>query len=327
MLLFTAITFGGQDLDKVFAHLPEEEAQLLKHQAEEILKIPRDKRIPFLVKEMKRLVSSTRGRLGVADPQQLSLILIGESAPMVEVVLRALPVTTADSVRRYLKSRREVRLHREVKPEILNIIRWKLEELIASQIRKGPQFQFADLINLTTPSLILVCERLGALEIAKSLRLISPGKRPAWAEKMPAHVRGTLEKMAQSTGPLMLPEGRLQAVEATLSIKEWNEGVLTLGIHCIARSALAHSPEYSARLIERHRGTFGQQLAQAVREERKKTSSTAEDERLEVVSQIQSMEREELLNLPQIKGPDAPAKSGKTSVERPPKRGNGPQSG
>lgn len=99
MLLLTSVTFGGQEAPGGFEHLPDEDAELLKHRAGELLQIPREKRIPLLVQEIKRLVTARRGQLWAADPGRLAALLKQERAGLVEVVLRALPASLADSVR------------------------------------------------------------------------------------------------------------------------------------------------------------------------------------------------------------------------------------
>ena len=58
MLLLTTVTFGGQDSVGIFDHLPDDEGELLRHRAQEILQIPRDRRLPLLVQEIKRLVTA-----------------------------------------------------------------------------------------------------------------------------------------------------------------------------------------------------------------------------------------------------------------------------
>ena len=104
MMLLTAITFGGQEGISALEHLPEDEAELLQHRAQEISQIPREKRIPLMVQEIKRLVRDRRGQLWSADPERLAGLLKRERLAVVEVVLRALPAALADAVRSLLPS-------------------------------------------------------------------------------------------------------------------------------------------------------------------------------------------------------------------------------
>ena len=75
MLLLTTVAFGGQEALPGFAHLPEVEGELLRHRAEQLLQIPRDKRIPLLIHELKRRMSAQRSQLLSADPQALAALL------------------------------------------------------------------------------------------------------------------------------------------------------------------------------------------------------------------------------------------------------------
>ena len=55
MLLLAAVTFGGQDCISAFDYLNEAEGEALKHRAQGLLQIPKERRIPLLATEMKRL--------------------------------------------------------------------------------------------------------------------------------------------------------------------------------------------------------------------------------------------------------------------------------
>src|SRR5688500_865548 len=183
MLLLTAVTFGGQDSLASFDHLPEEESELLKHRASELLQVPRDKRIPLLVQEIKRLVTARRGQLWAADPGRLAALLKQERPGLVEVVLRALPASLADPVREVLPPQK-VQLQREVKPEVLNIIRWKLEEMLAREAPKRAVFKFSDVLLLQSRELFTVCDRLGARGLVLAIASLPEDARTAFLEKL-----------------------------------------------------------------------------------------------------------------------------------------------
>src|SRR5581483_10904896 len=105
MLLLTAVTFGGNECADAFAHLPDEEGEILKHRVAKLMEIPRDKRIPLVVQEIKKLVTLRRKSLASADPKRLAEALSNERASLIEVVLKALPSTLADAVRAELPPR------------------------------------------------------------------------------------------------------------------------------------------------------------------------------------------------------------------------------
>jgi flagellar motor switch protein FliG len=135
MMLLSALTHGGRHSLGIFDHLPEHEAELLRHRAQEILKIPRKKRVSLLVRELKRLITARREQPWARDPERLGRVLRSERPALVEVVLRALPAETAEVIRGRLPAG-SVRMRdiREVKPPILQIVRWKLEEALAMRV-------------------------------------------------------------------------------------------------------------------------------------------------------------------------------------------------
>jgi hypothetical protein len=143
MLLLTAVTFGGNECTEAFAHLPDEESEILKHRANALMQIPRDKRIPLLVQEIKRLVTQRRRSLGSADPARLAKVLAGERPALVEVVLKALPSALADAVRNDMPPRDPVKLKHEVRPDVLSIIRWKLEDALKQGSPQVGVFKFS----------------------------------------------------------------------------------------------------------------------------------------------------------------------------------------
>ena len=92
MLLLTSLTFGGSKALASFEHLPAEAEELLKHRAQAILQRARDKRVPLLVQEMRRLfVAQPHARLGAASSRLVASVLAKERPALVEAVLRALP--------------------------------------------------------------------------------------------------------------------------------------------------------------------------------------------------------------------------------------------
>ena len=99
MLLLTSLACGGSEAVVSFEHLPPEEEELLKYRAQALLQIPRDKRVPLLAQEIKRLVTARRKQLSSADPRRLADVLVKERPVTIEVVLRALPVDLAEAVR------------------------------------------------------------------------------------------------------------------------------------------------------------------------------------------------------------------------------------
>ncbi|HZI10894.1 MAG TPA: hypothetical protein VE153_10940, partial [Myxococcus sp.] len=265
MMLLTAVTFGGQESVSALEHLPEEEGALLRHRAQELLQIPRDKRIPALVQEIKRLVKDRRGQLWSAEPERLASLLQRERGALVEVVLRALPGTLAEAVRAHLPPTR-VKLTREVRPQVLDIVRWKLEEALARETGgQAAVFKFSDVLQLQQRELLTVCDRLGARVLGPAMAGLPDAEREAFFEPLPPDLKLLAGKSVTANAPRKLPEEDARAQLALHDAEKNPAGAIrSAGVQRLARACVAQSPEFAARMLEKYRGEFGALLAKWV---------------------------------------------------------------
>ncbi|MBM7118215.1 hypothetical protein [Archangium primigenium] len=299
MTLLTAITFGGQEGVAALEHLPEEEAELLQHRAQGILQIPRDKRIPLLVQEIKRLMKDRRGQLWSAEPERLAELLKRERAALVEVVLRALPGPLADAVRSHLPNTGRVKLTREVRPQILDIVRWKLEERLAREASAHVPFKFTDVLLLEARELLTVCDRLGARVLGPALAGLPEAIREPSLATLPPHMRQLATRAVTANAPRKLAED-----EATAQVGQYGgmddlaAAIRSAGVHRLARASVTQSAEFAARLLEKHRGEFGQLVARWVREERTKPTSRGDGGRTDIVTDLERLAARGLIERP-----------------------------
>ncbi|ATB31821.1 hypothetical protein [Melittangium boletus] len=299
MMLLTAITFGGQEGVSALEHLPEEEAELLQHRAQGILQIPRDKRIPLLVQEIKRLMKDRRGQLWSAEPERLAGLLKNERAALVEVVLRALPGPLADAVRSHLPSTGRVKLTREVRPQILDIVRWKLEERLAREASAHVPFKFTDVLLLEARELLTVCDRLGARVLGPALAGIPDTAREPAIATLPPHMRQLATRAVTANAPRKLPEDEASAQLGQYGgLDDLAAAIRGAGVHRLARASVTQSAEFAARLLEKHRGEFGQVVAKWVREERAKPTSRGDGGRTDIVTDLERLAARGLIERP-----------------------------
>ena len=306
MLLLTAVTFGGAESVEALDHLPDEEAELLKHRAQALLQIPRDKRIPFLVQEIKRLVTARRRQLASVDPARLAAVLGKERLALVEVVLRALPAQLADSVRKEVRGQ-PVKLQREVRPDVLSIIRWKLEEAIRQSAPKGAgTFKFSDLITLQSRELLTIADRMGARALATAIAGLSDADRDAFLAALPPDQR-SLAQRASDAGKArkLTDEDSRTVLEMHNALLEPSTGMRSAGAQRLARAALAQAPEFAARLIERNPGEFGKLLVRWMREERNKPVR-GDGGRMDIVEQMERLAQRGVIDRPMRLPPPAP---------------------
>ncbi|MBZ4335754.1 hypothetical protein NR800_16445 [Corallococcus interemptor] len=299
MMLLTAVTFGGQESMAALEHLPDEEGALLRHRAQEILQIPREKRLPAVVQELKRLMKDRRGQLWTADPERLAALLQRERGALVEVTLRALPGNMAEAVRGHLPASR-VKLTREVRPQVLDIIRWKLEEALAREVAgQSAGFKFADVLNLQTRELLTVSDRLGARVLGPALAGLPEEELNGLLESLPPDLLQLASKSVAANAPRKLPE---EDARAQLNLHDGFSrlagAIRSAGVQRLARACVAQSPEFAARMLEKHRGEFGHLVAKWVREERSRPTARGDGGRTDIVMDLERLAVRGLIERP-----------------------------
>lgn len=297
MLLLTAVTFGGSESTEALEGLPPEDAELLKHRAQELLQIPKDKRIPLLVQEIKRLVLQRRRLLSSAEPERLAELLSSERAATQEVVLRALPSSLADGVRKVLPAK-GISLRKEVKPEVLDVVRWKLEESFIKKLPAGGVFKFSDLLNFQARELWTLCDRMGARALATAIAGLEKSDRQAFFAELPPDQRSLASRASEAGASRRLLEEDAKAIlDQYDARKNPSQGLRSAGAQRLARACLAHSPEFATRVVERHGGELGKLLARWLREERTR-SIRGDGGRADILEQIERLAHKGMIDRP-----------------------------
>ncbi|MCE9666631.1 hypothetical protein LY474_02295 [Myxococcus stipitatus] len=301
MLLLTAVTFGGQESVGAMEHLPSEEGELLRHRAQELLQIPRDTRIPALVQEIKRLVKDRRGQLWSADPERLATLLQRERGALMEIVLRALPAPLAESVRAHLPAGARVKLGREVRPQVLDIVRWKLEEALAreSGASQDAGFKFSDVLQLQQRELLTMCDRLGARVLGPALAGLPEAEREGLLDLLPPDLKLLATKSVAANAPRKLPEEDARAqLELHDGLRNPASAIRSAGVQRLARACVAQSAEFAARMLEKYRGEFGGLIAKWVREERLRPTARGDGGRTDIVMDLERLASRGLITRP-----------------------------
>lgn len=298
ILLLTSLAFGGSDAIQAFDHLAQEEEELLKHRAQGLLQIPRDKRVPLLVQEIKRLFTQRRRQLAQADPKRLAELLGKERPAMVEVMLKALPADLADAVRLALPAHKPVQTVREVKPEILSIMRWKLEEQIKQKAAQVGTFRFTDLLALQPREVLAICDRMGARVLATAVAGLADDEREAFLGQLPPDQRALASKAAEAGKAKRLTESDAKLLlELHDALENPSTGMRSAGAQRIARAAIAQAPEFAQRLVERHKGDLGKSLARWVKEEKNRPVK-ADGGRMDIVEQMERLAKAGIIDRP-----------------------------
>jgi hypothetical protein len=307
MLLLTALTYGQQDAVQDFDHLPAEEGEVLKHRAQEILQIPREKRIPLLVNEIKKLITARRGALWGADPERLTALLQKERPALIEVVLRALPAVLAEQIRKKLPPMK-VKLTRDVRPEILNIIRWKLEVALSESRAGKVGFKFSDMLLLKSRELITLIDRMGARALATSLAALPDDERDHFVSQLAPDQRQLVLKATAAAGARKREVGEARDVLSRYeSLKGAANALRNAGTQRIALACVAQSHEFAARMVERHPGDLGRLIREWILRERPKVTAKGDYGRTDIVDQLERLAAKGVIDRP-VRLPPPPKK-------------------
>ena len=145
MLLLTTLTVGsGEDIG-IFDHLPPDQRSRMREKADALLAIASEKRVPFMVHEIKQALSF-KGLRGVerVDPSWILQGLKGENARVVATVLISLPSPTVRSILKRLPSgiRKKLPPKDEIKRipvDLMRAVRQIFESRFASMPQPSPK--------------------------------------------------------------------------------------------------------------------------------------------------------------------------------------------
>lgn len=304
MLLLTSLAFGGSEAVEAYEHLDPTEEELLKHRAEGLRQIPRDKRVPLLVQEIKRLVTQRRRQLASAEPRRLAALLKNERSAMVEVVLNALPSDLADALRTELGSPPPVKLLRDVKPEVLAIVRWKLEDALRAGVQQVGSFRFTDLMTLQQRELLAVADRMGARVLATAIAGLGDDSA-AFLAKLPPDQRVLASKAAEAGAARRLTEKDARLVlDMHGALENPSLGMRSAGVQRLMRAAHAQSPEFAKTIADRHQGDLGKLLHRWLREEKGKQVK-GDGGRMDIVEQLERLAQKGIVDRPMRLPPPA----------------------
>lgn len=297
MLLLTSLAFGGSEAVNAYEHLEPSEEELLKHRAEGLRQIPREKRVPLLVQEIKRLVTQRRRQLASAEPRRLAALLKNERSAMIEVVLNALPSELAAAVRAEMGNPSPVKLLRDVKPEVLAIIRWKIEDSLRAGVAQVGSFRFTDVMTLQQRELLAVADRMGARVLATAVAGLGD-EMAGFLAQLPPDQRLLASKAAEAGAARRLTEKDAKLVlDMHGALENPSLGMRSAGVQRILRAAHAQSPDFARALSERHQGELGKLLVRWFREEKGKPVK-GDGGRMDIVEQLERLAQKGVVDRP-----------------------------
>jgi len=299
MLLLASVVFGRAGAEEAFQFLPEEEAELLTHRFGAFRSIPKEQRIPFLVREMRRMLSMRRRRLATADPKHLAGLLAKEKPVVTQVILRALPAPLAHSVQKALPGFRAMQLYREPRAEVLSIVRWKLEEELQNS-SVSAHFRFEDLMGLQARELITVCDRMGARVFATALAGLPSGERQNFFAALPPDQRMLAQRACDvaKTQHLQAKDAR-RLLELYGATEDPSAAIRSAGIRRIMKACLAESSAFASTITRRYEGELGGLLLHWLEKEKGK-QVRGDGGRADILEQLEFLARRGFLERPLI---------------------------
>lgn len=183
-MLLAVLTFGGADAVQLLDLLPDEHAEPLKAKIEKLMEIPKEKRVPLMLRELKQYMQyrHTRGIDGV-DPSWLASGFKGESPRVIAAALMHMPASVSRQVierlpkelRESLPSRAELQ---KVPLSVLKLVRARFDEKFASMPVLENDLRalsFREIMVLEGRELVALTRALGIEELAVAFS--SVGKR------------------------------------------------------------------------------------------------------------------------------------------------------
>jgi hypothetical protein len=216
-LLLATMAFGGSDGVALLDLLPEDNANALKAKAQKLLEIPKEKRIPLVLRELKQYMQfrHTRGIEGV-DPSWLAAGFKGESPRVIAATLMHMPASLARQIverlppelKAALPARAELQ---KVPLPVLKMVRARFDEKFASMPVVDSEVRalgFRDIVVLEGKELVAVCRAVGIDELAAAFAAV--GKR-ALAEllaRLPKNNQEELISAVRRVDPADVEDGK-----------------------------------------------------------------------------------------------------------------------
>jgi flagellar motor switch protein FliG len=186
-LLLTMMSFGGSQASQLLELLGDDDAKALRSKMQTLEDIPKEKRVPLMVRELKGLlqIRASKGLEGI-EPSWLAAGFKGESPRVIAATLAFMPPSLAKSVtqrlpegvQRLLPAREDLS---SIPLDVIKIIRARYDAKFAVMPldRELNQVRFVDLVMLSARELVMLLRALGTDEIACAFLVV--GKR-AFAE-------------------------------------------------------------------------------------------------------------------------------------------------
>jgi hypothetical protein len=272
-LLLTMLSFGGSQGKELLSLLPDDDAALMLEKAQKLEEIPREKRVPLMVRELKGLMTfrAMKGLEGV-EPSWLSYGFKGESPRVIAIVLMHMP----SSVSRQIVARLPEPVQKALPPrESLKAVPLELVKLVRSRFdakfatmpieRELVDLRFRDIILLTAKELVALIRYVGADEIACAFLAVGKRALAEFLGRLP--VEDAEELVAAVKRSDMRDQMELRAAQGFLgkvlgNFNNTDELFQKAGLYRLARAVSLEDATYVRQVSQRFPRAHGRLLTE-----------------------------------------------------------------
>ncbi len=261
MLLLTTLTVGGSVEVAVFEHLPEPMRTRVRDKAQQLIAIPTEKRVTFMVHEMKEALQF-KGLRGLerVDPSWILQGLKGESPRVVATILNSLPAPTVRSILKRLPSgiREKLPPRAELNRIPVELVR-AVRQIFESRFHAMPMpsakgFAFRDVIQLDRAEIYRLMRDLGLVELGQAFAAVGKMALAELCRRLPREAAEELILAVRSASKVDLPE--LKPAQRFLSrivpnFKDTEEFFQKSGLWRLAKASLLETPAFRAGFRQR----------------------------------------------------------------------------
>lgn len=271
MLLLSMLSFGGSSAQHLLDYLPDDEARLLVGKAQMLEQIPKEKRVPLMVREIRQLLTarSVKGLEGV-EPSWLIAGLRGESPRTIAIVLLHMPSSLSKQViarlpaevRDAMPSREDLRT---IPLEVVKMVRARFDAKFAAMPMEGDatELHFRHIVSLSAKDLVTLVRHLGADEIACAF--VAAGKR-AFAEFLRRLPATEQEELIAAVRRVSREDGmELKAAQAFMgkvldTFSSTDELLQKAGLYRLARTIVLENNLFIRQMSQRFPRAHGRLL-------------------------------------------------------------------
>ncbi len=270
-LLLSLLAFGGSSGRELFALLPEADGEALAEKAKKLDEIPRDKRVPLMVRELKQLMTfrAMKGLEGV-EPSWLAAGFKGESPRVVAIALMHMPSSIARQVSQRLpEAVQEAMPPREqlkrVPMEVVKLVRARFDAKFASMPleRELTRLAFRDLVVLSAKELVIVARHIGADEIACAFLAVGKRALAEFLQRIPSEDAEELiaaVKRADLQDQMEIKAARGFLAKVLGNFSNTDELLQKAGLYRLARAVSVEDPITIRQLAQRFPRAHGRLL-------------------------------------------------------------------